>query len=339
MNREPKLTAATVIHYVVGDLLFQNKFGYAHFPEVVDLAVINTGLGLLQSSFGFVKQTSSFWDSTYWDASPRPFLDSNALAYANAVAAWVRGDKDPSWCTELRNEVKRPMQKSLKYLLKTNDSFFDPASANTALLKQSQSDWLKMASQSSTSTQLVAIRHMELDKQLADQQEMLLLEKLRSPVRPIVLHSISAVESLMLRSDPVANELRFLVESRDDELRAKAIIALAKLAQLDEETIDAAVKMIDSSVRYVVFAGVFALSSLKAAPDNVLRASERGFVRALQTCDYEFVGLFAVAMDRWLDDPQSHIEQLLQNDQPEYLNIATEALQNVRAQSVALKAS
>lgn len=143
----------------------------------------------------------------------------------------------------------------------------------------------------------------------------------------------------MLRSDPVANELRFLVESRDDELRAKAIIALAKLAQLDEETIDAAVKMIDSSVRYVVFAGVFALSSLKAAPDNVLRASERGFVRALQTCDYEFVGLFAVAMDRWLDDPQSHIEQLLQNDQPEYLNIATEALQNVRAQSVALKAS
>ena len=94
--------------------------------------------------------------------------------------------------------------------------------------------------------------------------------------------------------------------------------------------------MIDSSVQFVVFAGIVALSSLESVPDYGLRASERGFVRALQTCHYEFVGLFAIAFDRWLDDAESHIERILPDDEPEYLKIAIEALQDVRAQSVAL---
>lgn len=337
MDLEPKLTAATLAHHVVADLLYQHKFSYAHFPEIVDLAVINTGLGMLQSNFSFVKQVGSFWDSTYWDAAPRPFLDSNALAYANAIAAWVRRDKDPAWANDLPGDVKRPMRKSLKYLFKTNDSFFQPSAANQNLLKQSQRDWLQMASQSSPSQQVVAIRHLEIDEGLEAQQEVLLLEKLQSPGRSIVLHSISAVERLKLASEPVAGELRLLVEFRDDEIRAKAMIALAKLGQLDELSIGNAAKMIDSSVRFVVFAGMFSLSTLESVSDHVLRSAERGFIRALQTCDYEFVGMFATAFDRWLDDPVAHIEQLLRDDQQEYLAIAVESLQNVREQSVALR--
>ena len=335
MNREPNLTAATVIHHVVGDLLYQQKFDNAKLPEIVDLAVINTGLGILQSNLSFVKKAISFWDSTYWTAFPRPFLDSNTLAYANAVAAWVRRDKDPAWANELPDDVKRPMRKSLKYLFSTNDSFFHPSTAGQALLTQSQSEWLKMAAQSSTSKQVVAIRHLEVDEQLGDQQEILLLDKLRSHARPIVLHSISAVESLNLASEPIASELRFLVENRDDEIRAKAMIALTKLGQLDDATIVHAAKWVDSRVRHVVFAGIFALSSLESVTDDVLRVAERAFIRALQTCDYEFVGLFTAALDRWLDDSESYIKQLLQDDQPEYLEIAAEALQNVREQSSA----
>ena len=221
MASEPKLTAATIIHFVVADLLRQRKLGYAHFPEVVDLAVINTGLGVLQSSFGFVKQVGSFWDSTYWDAVPRPFLDSNALAYANAVAAWIRGDKDPAWAESLPSDVKRPMRKSLKYLFKTNDSLFHPDSANQTLLQQSQREWLQRANQSSISSQIIAIRHLEIDQNLVEQQKQLLLDKLRSS-RPMVLHSIAAVERLKLDSDVVADELRVLADSRDDEIREKS---------------------------------------------------------------------------------------------------------------------
>lgn len=330
MDREPALTAATVIHHVVGDLLAQKNFSHAESPEIVDLAVISTGLGILQSGFSFVKQTGSYWDSTYWGAVPRPFLDSHPLAYANALAAWIRGDNNPGWAKELPGDIQRPMRKSLKYLFNTNDSFFRQPAAGPALLEQSQRDWIQMASHPSTSTQVIAIRHLVFDEQLGDEQERLMVEKLRSPLRSIVLHSISAVESTKLSSEPIASELQLLVSNRDDEIRAKAIIALAKLGQLDESAIDAAAKMVDSSVKYIAFAGLFALSSLESVSDHVVHAADRGLVRALQACNYEFIGLFTAALNRWLDDPQSHIERLLQNDQPDYLEIAMEELQRIR---------
>ncbi len=263
MMLEPNLTAATLIHHVVGDLLFQNEFEYAECPEIVDLAVVSTGLGILQSNFRFVQQGSRFWDSTYWTDAPRPFLDTEALAYASAIAAWVRGDHDPQWADELPREVKRPMRKSLKYLSKTNDSFFHPSTAATPLLKQTQSDWLQMASDASISRQIIAIRHFEPVEQLWDRQENRLLESLRSPDRSVILNSIAAVESLSFESEQIASELRLLVENQDDEIRAKAMIALARLRHLDDLTIGCAVKMVDSSVKHVAFAGVFALASLE----------------------------------------------------------------------------
>ena len=342
MQQEPVLTAATVIHGVVNDLLSQNQFGFAHFPEVVDMAVVSTGLGALQSQLSFVKQASSYWDSTYWDVSPRPFLDTQSLAYVLAVTAWMRSDGDPAWANELPGDVKAPLKKTLKFLNKTDDSFFHPTTAGETLLEQSQSDWLRMAQSEFASKQVIAIRHFATDavstagQELVDQQQNVLVEKLRSANRPIVLHAISSVESLRLTTEPIVDELRLHVESRDDETRAKAIIALTKLGQLDEATVKQATRMVDSSVKFIVYAGVFALSSQPTVTESTLRVAERGFVKAMQTCDYEFIRLFAEAFDHWLDDPQQHVQQLFQDHQPEYLEIAIEALRNVGQQSVAL---
>jgi len=167
-------------------------------------------------------------------------------------------------------------------------------------------------------------------------QEALLLDKLRSPSRAVVLHSISTVESLRLATEPISNELSALVENTDDEIRAKAMIATAKLAQMDEFATSAAAKMVDSRVKYVSYAGVSALASLESVSNQVIRATDQGMVRAMQQCDYEFVGLFASAYDRWLDDPESHLEKLFQNDEPGYLTIANDALKGVREKSVSL---
>lgn len=317
------------------DLLFKSKFAFAHFPEIVDLATINCGLGMLQSNFSFVKQVGSFWDSTYWDVAPRPFLDADALAYANTLAAWNRGESNPKWASELPAHIKKPMLKSLKYLHKTNDLFFD-TSVSQPMANRSQSEWLAMAEESSTSKQIVALRFLAEDKSLSQMQEALLLDKLRSPSRAVVLHSISTVESLRLATEPISNELSALVENTDDEIRAKAMIATAKLAQMDEFATSAAAKMVDSRVKYVSYAGVFALASLESVSNQVIRATDQGMVRAMQQCDYEFVGLFASAYDRWLDDPESHLEKLFQNDEPGYLTIANDALKGVREKSVSL---
>ena len=340
IDSDPQMGLATLINGVVCDLLHQKNFGSAHLPERVDLAVAATGLGMIRNNISLVKKQTNYWDSTQWELFPRPFLDCQSLAYANAIAAWARDDATPEWASDLPSDLKRPMRNSLKFLLKTNDSFFHPQ-AKRSLLSQSQSEWWKLAASPSVSNQVIAIRHLETDGSLNDQQESLLLEKLRSANLAIVLNAIAAGERLSLHRQPVASEaivreLRMLADHRSDEVRAKAMCALAKLGELDEATVEIAAMMLEENLRHVVFAGAYAVSTLNSVPDHVLPPFDRCFVCMLRACDYEFIDLFVAAYKRWYDDPQSHLEGLLQNS-PEYLPIALETLQEATDQLVQIR--
>jgi hypothetical protein len=330
---EPILTTATLINKVVADFLFVNNFKYARFPELVDLAVVSMGLGLLQSQIGFVKETGSFWDTTQWERYPRPFLETQSLAYASAMVAWSRDDNSPTWMDQLPVEVKKPMQKSLKYLTKSKDSFFVASPANHSLLSQSQTKWLDLLANGSSSQQIIATRHLEFGES-AEPQEKSLVEKLYSSDRDTLLHAIAATERIDYQNDNVIEAIRLSVENRDEEIRAKAMIALTRFDSHDEHSINEAAKMLDCPTRFVVFAGLFGLSSLDSVPDSVLKAANRRFIQALQKCDYEFIGLFAGAFNGWLDDPKQHFDHLLSEDSPEYYEIAMESLENIREQLV-----
>lgn len=319
----------------MGDWLHQQKFGYAHFPEIVDLATVATGLGLLQSHIRFVHETTLFWDSTLWTTFPRPFLDGQSFAYANAISAWCRGESSPTWASLLPAEIKRPMQKSLKHLWKTNDSFFQSQPIQSSF-EHTQSEWLHLANDRSKSKQIIAIRHLNFDGLADSPQEILLTEKLRSHDRGILLHAVSATDRMNNRNPAILAELSSLLEHRDDEVSAKAICSLARLAALDDFAVGNAAKKLDSNVRFVAFAGLVALSSLDSVPERVIAPANRGLIRALQTCDYEFVSLFAAAFNRWLEDPKTHFEILLKDNSPEYLEIAMESLENAQEQLVTL---
>jgi hypothetical protein len=303
------------------------------------MAVIGTGLGVLRSNLVFVKKVANFWDSTHWKIAPRPFLNVQSLAYANAIAAWSRNEVSPSWLNDLNAEVKRPMRRSLKYLFKTEDSFFNPH-RDEALLNQSQSKWWDLLKHSSTSTQVIALRHVKSESDLTPQQESLLLEKLGSTKRAMILNAITATERLSAGpqtnvSDALVAQIRSLVDHRDDEVRAKAMCALTTISRLDSSAMDAAANMIEDDIRHVVFAGVHALSTVDEVPEYVLPSFDRSFIKALKSCDYEFVGLFATGYNRWLDDPQAHLQQLLHHS-PEFLPIAMEALDQIPKEVVSI---
>ncbi len=269
-----------------------------------------------------------------WLRFPKPFLDGQSLAYACAMVAWVRKETDPLWANDLPVEVKKPMQKSLKFLQKSGDSFLQTESRS--LLSQSQARWQELAASKSVSTQVIAVRHLELGEELSPDLEERVLQNLRSGNRAVILHTIAATERMAARNEQVVEELRSLVENRDDEIRAKAMCSLARMRSVDEHSVRLAARMLDSSVKHVAFAGLFALSSLDSVSDQVVAAANRGFLKALQTCNYEFVGLYASAFNRWLDDPQAHFQRLLAQDSPEYLQIAIESLATVRDQLVSL---
>ena len=310
-------------------MLYQSTFSQPHFPELVELAVIGTGLGVLRSNLMFVKKVATFWDSTHWQIAPPPFLNIQSLAYANALAAWSRDETAPDWLDDMYSEVKRPMKRSLKYLFKTGDSFFNPRESQHRL-NLSAEQWWELAEHPSASTQVIAIRHLNTDQTLTQKQESSLLKKLQSTERATTLNAITTTERLSSGqktgiSDSLAGQIRNLVDHRDDEIRAKAMCALTTVNRIDSSAIDAAANMIEDDVRHVVFAGVHALTTVDQVPDYVSPSFDRSFIKALKSCDYEFVGLFAKGYNRWRDDPKQHLELLL-SDSPEFLPIAMEAL-------------
>ncbi len=336
IQREPELAIATLVNGVVCDLLHQHDYAYAHFPEFVDLAVIATGLGTLQSNLDFVASSPAFWDSTQWRLIPRPFLDSQGVVYTNAIAAWARDEKDPQWANGLEPELKRAMAKSLKFLHKTNDSFFQPKNADEQLLNQGQKKWLAMAESKLVSQQIIAVRHLQKDDSVLPETQATLADMLRSTHGGVMVNAISATEQVVDIGDTAIEELRFLTQHRDDTIRAKAMCALTRLGQLEETTLQTAGDMLASKKKHVIFAGLTALSSLGSVSDHLIPAINRSFIRSLQVCDYEFVNLFAAAFTKWLDDPKSHVENLLREDSTEYIEIAMEALDNVGEQLVGL---
>lgn len=338
------LPIATTIHFVVVDLLVSSHFPGAHLPEIVDAATIATGLGTPRCRIDLVSKSGTFWDSTAWEILPPPFLGAQKAAYALAIAAWVRQEKSPAWASELTTEIAGPMGKSLKFLSKTNDSFFDGslAATKTQLANYEQEQWLRLASSKLESSQIIGLRHCVIDPDRDDAEALqsqwsdLLVDKFRSNSKDVVLHAIAAVERGKIDNPQIADELVVLAENRDDEIKAKAMLTLTRLEKLDSVALELAARMLDSREKYVIFAGLFALSSSKEVSDQALPLLDRAFARALANCDQEFVGLFATGYSSWLPDPAAHFHSLFEEHSPEYLEIALEALENVGEQFVSL---
>ena len=110
------LAMASLIHFLVSDLLHQEQHPQAGFPDVTDIAVIATGLGVPHGNLKLVNSTGTFWDSTAWSNFAQPFLDAKSTVYAFALASWFREDAELEWSRGLAAELKRPLQKSFKYL-------------------------------------------------------------------------------------------------------------------------------------------------------------------------------------------------------------------------------
>lgn len=329
IHEDPNLGLATLVHFVVQDLIQQSGFDGALVPELVEVAVVASGLGMLRNHAGLVGKSASHWDSTRWEVAPRPFLDGQALAYANALAAWTREDASPEWLEDLPAELKRPTKNSLKFLFKTGDSFIEPM-PQTHRLDQPQESWWRLAASSFASSQIIALRHLHTEGGLSDSQEALMLERLRSGNRFILLHAIAAAERLAVYHRDVATPeivqgLKALTEHRDDEVRAKAMCVVARLELVDDLTVETASNMLESSSRHVIFASAMALATQDSIPDHTMKLIDRCFKNSLRSCDYEFVELFCNAYGTWLDDPKGHLETLL-GDSPEYLPIVLESL-------------
>ncbi len=326
------MAVATVVQGVVQDLLHQSKYEHAHFPESVDLAVLAMGLGMLRSQFELVSKEGTFWDSTQWHLIPRPFLDQSGQTWTHAINSWIRDQSKPDWYDDLPTDMRRNVGKFAKQLAQSKDCFVNLDSPG----KKSTRQWLESVTDKSQSIQLVAIRHLEPDAAVDTEIQKVLHDKLRSNDTDIVLHAIAATSRFESPSTDVIDELQYHVTHRDDQVRAKAMICLARMGKLDERTLETAGQFLDSKTKHVTYAGLVAVSTLDKVPEDLMPPVNRAFLRSLSECNYEFVGLFAMTFLRWFDDPKKYVREQLQEHHREFLAIAEEAIDNAQQNLVQL---
>ena len=304
---------------LVQDLLVTKGVATTAPGEFLDAAVVLCGIGGPRAEVELISDAGSYWDSTRWDASPANFLDHESLAYAHSLAIWCRGGD-----ADLLPTSMRTAKGSLKYLNKTNDSFFQK---DLVVDDQLAVDtFVKLAADGNESSRICAMKCFQSTEAPMEQQDAAILENLRHRSDDVIAHSVSAAQLTQTTSTNVIEELKFLTDNPDDRLRSKAVQAVTLLGQLDDYVADNAAKMLGSSTNYVTYSGLLALAKLDRVSDDVLKLADRGFERALHSCNYQFIELFAGAYNRWLDDPRTHLYKLWDERSPEYYQMAVEAL-------------
>ena len=318
-KENPALATAALLQSMVHDLLATNGMTSAVPGEFLDAAVVLCGLGGPRAEVELISEGGSFWDATRWDANPGNFLDQESLAYAHSLAVWCRDGNPDSLPASMRTA-----KGSLKYLTKTNDSFFQQGLVTNDQL--GLDTFVDLAANGKESTRIAAMQFFHSDQSTGDKQAAAILENLRHRNDHVVGHAISAAQSTQTASTDVIEELKALTENRDDRLRSKAVQAVTLMGQLDDHVADNAARMLSSSTNYVTYSGLLALAKSDQVSDDVLKLADRGFERALHSCNYQFIELFAGAYNRWLDDPTAHLKNLWGERSPEYYQMAVEAL-------------
>ena len=326
----PALATAALLQSLVHDLLATSGIADKAPGEFLDAAVVLCGLGGPRAEVELMSDEGSFWDRTRWDATPGNFMDHESLVYAHSLAVWCRGGS-----ADLLPASMRTAKGSLKYLTKTNDSFFQQS-----LITENQlaiETFVELATSGKESTRIAAMKFFHPDETVHDQQNAAILENLRDRSDHVIAHAVSAAQTTQTDSPSVIEELKLLTDNHDDRLRSKAVQAVTLLGQLDDYVADNAAKMLSSSTDYVTYSGLLALAKLGQVSDDVLKLADRGFERALHTCNYQFIELFAGAYNRWLDDPAAHLNKLWGERSPEYYQMAVEALTALSDRSDASK--
>ena len=319
---DPRLATAALLQSFIHDLLFQNGLADEVPGEFLDAAVVLCGLGGPRAQIELISDKGSYWDSTHWKFMPSEFLDHESLTYAHALATWCRSGNADSLPVELGSA-----KGSLKHLNKTGDSFFQQNKVENDDLEFDT--LLDIAANGKESARIVAMKFFHPEHPHLEQQDAAILQNLQHRSNHVMAHAISAAKISQSSNPQVIEELRLLSDNHDPLLRSKAVQAITSLGQLDEFVADNAAKMLSSSTTYVAYSGLVALSQLDGVSEDVLKLADRGFERALHTCNYQFVQIFAATYKKWLSDPTDHLNKLWGQSSPEYLQMATEALASV----------
>lgn len=283
---DPLQLVATLAHELAHRrLLGENRIDpdVADHEQLTDLLPVFFGLGVFAAN-AVVRESSLEYGARHtWSIRRLGYLPARLFGYALALFAWLRGERRPAWAAPLRRDARTVLRQSLKYLDKTGDSLFTPATAGRPVDAPTVADLIAGLATGSDSRKIACLWELAEagDGASAAVEAVLRLLQHRDPA----LRS-TALETLADIGGPNAEaERAVLVMLRDGhpDVRASAATALAAVTTHRGEAVEELAAALSDGNAGVVQRAADALARFgpeaRPAVESLLEPLQRALVR------------------------------------------------------------
>jgi hypothetical protein len=327
---EPEFLVATLAHELAHEMLLGDGRLRADESDqewVTDLLPVFLGLGIFAANAAQrVKSLGLGWTSH----RSQGYLQPATFGYALALFAFMRGESKPSWRTHLSQHVAPPFKASLRFLFKTNDTLFHPATIREKSVPVSTAVALSTLEKNSPSSHLALLWELA---QVATPAPELARGVLRcftdgdEAVSPQAARVLPRFGSAAAFAGPVL--VNILCNGESDR-RANAASILGELRLCPEEAIPALMAQLSDKDNQVLKAAALGLSRFGPTAEAVVPYLLDRLPEPLHMEYDDTVEMLLRALLALTTKPEERIRERYQKHEGETCELALEALAELR---------
>jgi len=307
---DPESLVATIGHELAHEVLL----GGGHLQDnnedlerLTDLLTVYLGLGIFNANSALREQTMREGRFSWWSIHKQGYLPMRMYGYALALFAWARGETQPAWSQHLRLDVREPLRKGLRYLVKTNDSTFRTTDSSETAGDRPWQVSVARLEHTSASYRLLGLQELiELGPPAAVAIEQV-AERLHDRDNDV---SGTAAHLLGIIGPPAAScvpHLKDILLSRSASLREGAAFALGEIQPEDQQVINELARLTDDKDANVSAAAIDALGKYGFRAGGATARLLQLYDQALCKCDFAAIDNLATTLMQVVPDAAEKI--------------------------------
>jgi hypothetical protein len=302
---------ATLAHELAHEILLGGGLLQGNdddLERLTDLTMVFLGVGIFGANAALREQHFREGRYSSWSIQKHGYLPMRMYGYGLALFAWSRNEPDPAWAEHLRLDVREPMRKGLRYLLKTEDSTFDleqPSPPATSAAEVAP----RLAHRSASFRYLGLWELVEMGAEAAPAAAEVarLLDDRDAEISGLAARVLGTIGPAAAGAH--ADRLHDMLWSGRPADREGAAFALGEIRPDDAKVVRDLVRLLDDSDRGVASAAVCALGNYGSAAHGAAQPLLKKYQVLLVQCDYGRIEEVARTLCRVLPDAVAAVRE------------------------------
>ena len=307
---------ATLLHHLSANW-FRQQFGNSWSPDELDwysdLLPVYLGWGIFGANTTVFSRSDRVGELENWQVDRHRVLTSRMFGYGLALFAWGHDEHAPDWHHVLRPDAKIPFQRMLKYLGKTNDSYFQPAAPMPPMQANSKDLRCKLASSSDS---ILIATLWEIQRRGLFETDFVapLVTALRHKdpyVRYEALNTLGLGKTL---PDSAVQRVAQLMSDPSEQVRAAAVTLMGSLQPTHNHDVHGVGHLLLDTCEIVVQASADAITTLALNDEYLLKNLQKALRKSLVNCNFELARALTRAFSSLPGDARETLDAFFKDD-------------------------